>query len=75
MNTEPTWSLAEQLANKLEVIEIVTSLFPRLNLVEELEENEVSTLMHHVNQLVSDARKEATAIMERERKEFTGVTA
>ncbi len=75
MNTEPTWSLAEQLANKLEVIEIVTSLFPRLNLVEELEENEVSTLMHHVNQLVSDARKEALAIMERERKEFTGVTA
>lgn len=70
MNTEPTWSLAEQLANKLEVIEIVTSLFPRLNLVEELEENEVSTLMHHVNQLVSEARKEATAIMERERKEF-----
>lgn len=75
MNTEPTWSLAEQLANKLEVIEIVTSLFPRLNLVEELEENEVSTLMHHVNQLVSDARKEATAIMERERKPRLEVAA
>lgn len=74
-NTDPIWALAEQLANKLEVIEIVTSLFPRLNLVEELEEREISTLMNHVNELVSDARQEALAIMSRDRSQCLGVAA
>lgn len=70
--TDPTWSLAEQLANKLEVIEILTSLFPRLNLDEELEVSEISALMNHVNELVSDARQEALAIMERDRGQSLG---
>ena len=74
-NTDPIWGLAEQLANKLEVIEILTSLFPRLNLDEELEVSEISALMNHVNQLVSDARQEALVIMRRDRGQSLGVAA
>lgn len=66
-NTDPIWGLAEQLANKLQVIEILTSLFPRLNLDEELEVSEVTALMDHVNELVGDAHGEALAIMKRDR--------
>lgn len=73
--TDPIWALAEQLANKLEVIGILTSLFPRLNLDEELEVSEISALMNHVNQLVSDARQEALAIMGRDRGQNLGVAA
>ena len=73
--TDPIWALAEQLANKLEVIGILTSLFPRLNLDEELEVSEISALMDHVNELVSDARQEALAIMRRDRGQCLGVAA
>jgi hypothetical protein len=73
--TDPIWGLAEQLANKLEVIEILTSLFPRLNLDEELEVSEISALMNHVNELVSDARQEALVIMRRDRGQNLGVAA
>ena len=73
--TDPIWALAEQLANKLEVIGILTSLFPRLNLDEELEVSEISALMNHVNQLVSDARQEALVIMRRDRGQSLGVAA
>lgn len=59
----PIWSVAEQLAVKLQVIEILVSLFPRLDLDEELETVEITALMDHVNALVSDARKDALAIM------------
>ncbi|MDP3424696.1 MAG: hypothetical protein Q8S32_13150 [Burkholderiaceae bacterium] len=65
--SDPVWSLAEQLANRLQVIEILTSLFPRLNLGAELEACEISALMNHLNELVSDAHREALAIMKRDR--------
>lgn len=74
-NTDPIWGLAEQLANKLQVIEILTSLFPRLNLDDELEVTEITALMDHVNELVGDARAEALAIMRRDRDQRMGGAA
>lgn len=71
--TDPIWSVAEQLVLKLQVVEILVSLFPRLDLDEELEVVEITALMGHVNGLVSDARKDAQAIMKRGLDQSTGV--
>lgn len=71
-HSDPVWALAEELAHRLQVIEILTSLFPRLNLDEELEVIEITALMDHVNGLVSDARHQALTIMERDRHQRMG---
>lgn len=65
-NTDPVWSLADQLAHKLQVVEILTSLFPRLDMANELEPSEITILMNHVNELVSCARQDALIIMKRD---------
>lgn len=63
---DPIWSDAEQLAGKLQVIEIVTSLFPRCDLANELEPAEITALLDHLNSLVSAARRDALTTMSRD---------
>lgn len=78
-NTDTVWVQAEALGLRLQVVEIMTSLFPRCDLANELEPGEITAILDHLNGLVAGARQEVLVIMRRDlarhRKELKGGAA